>query len=146
MNPRNFFILNSAFNQQLADSQIELYFSNFSLLSKVIPNSLTEFFDLMSKSMIKIVKSSRTVFFLFDTNIARNFFGFAIIRFTLSQFVVVWDSSRSISISELRSDEYADKVLSSVKLWSDAFVMNKHKSFRKMLKRPPELILVAHLK
>ena len=44
------------------------------------------------------------------------------------------DSTMSISISELRSDEYADKVLSSAQLWSDAFVMEKYKSFRKIWK------------
>ena len=48
--------------------------------------------------------------------------------------MVVWDSSMSMSISELRSDEYADKVLSPAYLRSNAFVMNKCKSFRKILK------------
>ena len=84
-------------------------FSKFSLLSKVIPESLTELFGLMSTSLILRVKSSGKVFFLFDTNIAWNFLGFTVIWFALSQCMVVWDSSVSISISELRSNECADK-------------------------------------
>ena len=39
-----------------------------------------------------------------------------------------------MSISELRSNEYADKVLSPAYLRNNAFVMNKYKSFRKILK------------
>ena len=48
--------------------------------------------------------------------------------------MVVCNSSMSISISQLRSYEYSDKVLSSAQLWIDVFVMKKYKSFRKMLK------------
>ena len=110
-----FFKLNSAFKWQLADLQIELIcFSKFSLLSKVIPKSLTELFDLMSTSLILMVKSSVMVFFLFDNNIAWSFWGFTIIWFALIQFIVDRDSSMSILISEWRSDEYADEVLSTV--------------------------------
>ena len=130
------FNLNSVFNWQLADLQIELiWFSEFSLLSKVIPKSLTEFFGLISTSMIQIVKSSGMVYFLFDTNIAWNFFGFTIRWFALSQFMTVWDFSLSMSISKLRSGEYADKVLSNVYLWSGVFFKKKYKSFRKNIKK-----------
>ena len=135
MNPRTFFKLNSAFNWQFTDLQIGLIcFSKFSLLSKVIPKSSTESFGMMPTSLILMVKSSGMVLFLFDTNIAWNFLGFTIIWFTLSQFMVACNSSTSISISKLRPDDYADKVLSSALLWSEVFVMKMFKSFRKIFK------------
>ena len=83
-------------------------------MSKVIHKNLTELFGLMSTSLILVVKSSGMVFFLFDANIDWIFLGFIIKWFALSQFMDVWDYSVSISVSELRSDEYADKVLASV--------------------------------
>ena len=83
-------------------------------MSKVIHKNLTELFGLMSTSLILVVKSSDMVFFLFDANIDWIFLGFTIKWFALRQFMDVWDYSVSISVSELRSDEYADKVLSSV--------------------------------
>ena len=79
-------------------------------VSKVIPKRLTEFFGLMSTSLIQMVKSSGMVLFLYDTKISWNLFEFTIILFAFSQFmVVIWDSSMSMSISELGSDDYSVK-------------------------------------
>ena len=44
-------------------------------VSKVIPESLTEFFGLMSTPLIQIIKSSGMVLFISDTNIYWNFLG-----------------------------------------------------------------------
>lgn len=45
------------------------------------------------------------------------------------------DSAISISNSNLTDLEYYNRVLSSAKLWADAFLMNKKKSFKYALSK-----------
>ena len=99
------------------------------LLSKILLKSFTEVCGLMFTLPTRMFKSSGMVYY----------------NTSLGQFMVVWDSSISTSISELGSDEEADNPLLNAQLWSDAFLMNKSKSFKNMLNRKA-LRLVAHLK
>ena len=70
------------------------------LLFRVILKIFTEFCSFMFTSLIQMFKSSGMVFFVFNTNTVWNFFGFTIILLSLTQFMVVWDSSISVSIRE----------------------------------------------
>ena len=107
-----------------------MWFPKFNLLSKILLKGFTEVCGLMFTSPARMFKSSGMV--SYNT-------------ISLGQFMAVWDSSISTSISELGSDEDADNPLLNAQLWSDAFLMNKSMSFKKMLNRKA-LRLVAHLK
>ena len=49
--------------------------------------------------------------------------------------MVVWDSSMSMPISKLRSDEYTDKILSSVQLWSEQFCFEQVQFIEKNIRK-----------
>ena len=105
-----------------------------SLSSVWTPRSCTDEFDLIFSFPI-----STYTFLLLDLPLSRritwNLSGFTIILLLWSQFIAVSHSDCKIVTSPLSVFAKLHRVLSSAKLWTDAFGIKKKKSLKKILNK-----------
>ena len=153
--PKKHFNLTKALSCLEPDLQILLICSlKLSSWSMCIPSNLTD--EATSTTLFPIQNClSLLVWLLFWIIMDLNLSGLTIILFSENHLIAFWDSAITVSTNNVTyfGNEY--NVLSPAKLCSDAFLMQKKKSFKSLLNNiggrlnlaePPRLRLWSHYK